>query len=144
MSRGITAAAPAARGFTLVEAMIVMAIIAILAAIAYPSYTRQVISSHRSAAQQELLALAALQEKIYLNSNAYATSMTGAYTGKSTGGLGRTSGRTADDRYTLSVAVTGGQSFTLTTTPVAGSSQAGNGNLTINSSGARTWGSTTW
>ena len=38
----------------------------------------------------------------------------------------------------------GGQSFTLTATPVAGTSQAGDGNMTINSNGIRTWGSETW
>lgn len=145
MMRGIARPLAASRGFTLIELLIVMVIIAVLAAIGYPSYTAQVVRSHRSAAQQELLALAALQEKIFLNSNAYTSSVTAAYTGQSDGGLGKTSGATSDDRYTLSVTVPAGdQSFTLTATPVSGSSQDGDGNLAINSNGARTWGSKSW
>ena len=54
-------------GFTLIEVIIVMAIIAILTAIAFPSYQNYIIRSSRSAAQTELLELANLQEKIYLN-----------------------------------------------------------------------------
>jgi type IV pilus assembly protein PilE len=134
-----------ARGFTLVEVMIVMAIVAILVAIAYPGYTNYVVRSHRAAAQQELLSLAALQEKIYLNSSAYASNVTANYTGQSTGGLGKTSGRTSDDLYTLTVTVpAGGQSFTLTATPVTGTMQQDDGAMTINSSGIRAWGSENW
>jgi len=129
----------ATRGFTLIELMITVAIVAILASIAYPSYTAHVVKSHRAAAQQELLELAALQEKIFLNSNAYSDNVSEAYTGQSSGGLGKTSGKTTDNRYTVSVAAAGGQSFTLTATPVTGTSQAGDGNLTIDSSGVRAW-----
>ena len=54
-------------GFTLIEVMIAMAIIAILTAIAFPSYQNYITRSSRSAAQTELLELANLQEKIFLN-----------------------------------------------------------------------------
>jgi type IV pilus assembly protein PilE len=134
------------RGFTLIELMIALAIVAILVRIAFPTYQAYVVRSSRQAAQSELIALANAQEKIFLNSNAYSVasgSMTAAYTGQSGGGLGVTSGKSKDNRYTFSVAGTA-TTFTLTATPVTGTPQAGDGNLTITETGQRTWGSKTW
>jgi type IV pilus assembly protein PilE len=131
------------RGFTLVELLIALAIVAILVRIAFPSYQSYIVRSSRQSAQSELVALANAQEKIFLNSNAYTSSVTGAYTGQSTGGLGVTSGESKDNRYTYSVAATA-TTFTLTATPVSGTPQAGDGNLTITESGLRTWGSKSW
>lgn len=131
-------------GITLVELLIVMVIIGILAAIGIPSYQQYVIKSSRSAAQAELIQLASLQEKIYLNSNSYTGSLTAAYNGRATGGLGST-GKTGDSRYTLSlVPTTPGQTFTLTATPVSGTPQAKDGVLTLDSTGKRTLGTGTW
>lgn len=131
------------RGFTLIELMVVVAIVAILAAIALPSYTQYIVRGSRQAAQTELLELGTIQEKIFLNSNNYSSSVTGAYTGLATGGLGKTSGVTRDNRYTISVAVDG-PTYTLTALPVASSGQAGDGALTLTSQGQRTWGSASW
>ena len=130
-------------GFTLIELMIVVVVIGILARIAYPSYKQYVVRTSREAAQTQLLQLANLQEKIYLNSGAYTTSVTNAYTGQSAGGLGST-GYTADSNYTITLPGATANSFTLTATPVSGTNQAGDGNITVDQSGKRLWGSASW
>ena len=132
-------------GFTLIELMMVVAVVGILAAVALPSYRQYIVRAARVEAQAELLELASLQEKIFLNSNAYAFSVTGAYNGTSAGGLGRTSGKTKDNRYDLSLdIVAASQTYVLTATPAAGSSQVGDGNLSVNESGRRLWGTAAW
>ena len=133
----------AARGFSLIELMMVLCVVAILSAISYPVYKQHVIRGNREAAKAELVQIAAQQEKIYLNSDAYTSSITTAYTGTSAGGLGFTTGKTSNGKYTLSI-VTAAQTYTVTATPVSGTVQASDGNLTVASDGTRTWGSTTW
>ena len=134
-----------ARGFTLVELMIVVAIVGILAAVALPSYQQYVVRAARTQAQTELLQLASLQEKIFLNSNNYASSVTSAYNGTTTGGLGRSSGKTNDGRYSLALDIsTPSQTFVLTATPVSGGTQVGDGNISISESGRRLWGTASW
>lgn len=58
-------------GFTLIELMIVVAIVAILAAIAYPSYQEHVIKSRRATAQTCLLELAQFMERFYTTNMRY-------------------------------------------------------------------------
>lgn len=53
------------QGFTLIEVMIVVAVIAILAAVAYPSYQDSVIKTRRSAAQACLVEMAQFMERFY-------------------------------------------------------------------------------
>lgn len=65
-----------ARGFTLIELMIAVAVVAILTLIAYPSYVQYIVKGSRSAAQTELQELSSMQEKIYLNSNGYTGNLT--------------------------------------------------------------------
>lgn len=133
-----------AAGFTLTEMMVVVAIVGILSAIALPGYQNYMVRSSRSAAQTEMLELGAAQERIFLNSGAYTNSVSAAYTGLSTGGLGVTSGRTRDNRYSLGVTLSGTQFYTLTATPVTGTQQAGDGNITATSAGSRLWNGKSW
>jgi type IV pilus assembly protein PilE len=124
-------------GFTLIELLVVVAVVALLATIAYPSYRDHIRKSSRVAAQQELLELSAMQEKIYLNSNAFTSKLTNAYDGTTNGGLGKTGGKSTDGRYTLALTATA-QSYTLSATPVAGTQQDGDGAFQLASTGTRT------
>jgi type IV pilus assembly protein PilE len=61
------------RGFTLIEVMIVVAIVAILVAVAYPSYQNYVVRTNRAEAQNFLVELASRQEQYLANARAYGT-----------------------------------------------------------------------
>lgn len=58
-------------GFTLIELMIVVGVIGILAAIAYPAYQNYVLRGHRADAQAEMMALSQAMERCYTLSNRY-------------------------------------------------------------------------
>ncbi|MDP1613302.1 MAG: type IV pilin protein [Sulfuritalea sp.] len=144
-------------GFTLIELMIAVAIIGILLAIAVPSYRDYIVKASREAAKTELMQLANVQEKIYLNSNGYAFNVTAAYTGQATGGLGKSTGLTDDGKYSIvlydSPAVSGvpdslmtvtGNYFRLAAVPVAGSSQASDGTITLDASGRKLRNGVSW
>lgn len=65
-------AVPFQRGITLVELMVVMVIIGILTAIAYPSYQRYVARTHRNAAAACLSQIAQAMERRYTTNLSYA------------------------------------------------------------------------
>ncbi len=61
------------RGFTLVELMVTVAVVAIIAAVAIPSYRDYVRRANRVDATAALLRLASNQERFYLQNNTYAS-----------------------------------------------------------------------
>lgn len=63
------------RGFTLIELMITVAIVAILAAIAYPSYTHHVTKAHRSTGQGKLLEIMQAEERYFTTNDTYTTAL---------------------------------------------------------------------
>jgi type IV pilus assembly protein PilE len=116
------------KGFSLIEMMIVVVVIAILAAIAIPIYQRQIQESRRTAAKTGLLDVASREEKYYSTNNQYIADLaTLGYTG--TGGSITVPNNTpATDYYTIKVTLTGaitpGSNFTATAVPIATSTQA--------------------
>lgn len=65
------------KGFTLIELMIVVAIIGILAAIAFPAYTQYVESARRADAQGALMSLANAMERFHTQNGTYAGASVG-------------------------------------------------------------------
>ena len=63
------------RGFTLIEVMVAVVIVAILAAIAIPSYTEYVTKARRSAAKNTLLDIVAKQENYFSDFKQYAATL---------------------------------------------------------------------
>lgn len=63
------------KGFTLIELLVTIIIIAILSAVAYPSYLHYVQKTRRAEAQSTLIDLANRQEMYYLDHHVYATNL---------------------------------------------------------------------
>lgn len=63
------------QGFTLIELMITVAVVGILAAVAYPSYTRYVVRANRSAAESFLFQVANKETQYLMDARAYTSTI---------------------------------------------------------------------
>ena len=93
------------QGFTLVELMIVVAILGIITSIAYPSYLKQVQKSKRAPAKVELMRIAQLQESYYVQNLSYAVALKTS-DGEGDLNFAEMSPQTEGGDYTVSIANT--------------------------------------
>ena len=130
-------------GFTLIELMITVAIVGILAAIAFPSYTAYLAKGRRADARVQLASAQQWTERFYSENFNYATDTAGNNV-TSTFNIQAfsQSPRVGDGAaiYTISLAVAAtSQTYTITAAPIAGGVMATDacGNFTLNNTGRR-------
>ncbi len=100
------------RGFTLIELMIVVLVLGILTAIAYPSYTSHLRKSRRAEAQQVLMDAYTRQQQQLLDTRSYIVSAT-----KKVEDTGAPINTTLASFYTFAMDPSTASTFTLTATP---------------------------
>nr|WP_162996085.1 type IV pilin protein [Acidovorax sp. 1608163] len=118
----------AQQGFTLIEVMIVVAIVGILSAIALPSYSEYIRRGHRADARAGLLQAQQWLERASTATGVYPTALPASLTWATD----------TTKRYTISIGGPASQSaFTLTATPKG--AQVGDkcGNFTVTNTGLR-------
>src|SRR5262245_61219793 len=108
--------------------MIVVVIIGILAAVAYPSYRQYVIRGNRAAAQAQMMDIANRQQPYFLANRAYATKAQ----------LGYSLNSEVVGKYTATSTLGTGSVPSFTITFAAAGSQTSDGNLTLNNEGVKT------
>ncbi len=123
------------RGFTLIELIVTVAIIGILAAVAYPSYLDYVRRGNRSAAQTFMMTIAQRQEQYLLTNRSYAIVSATALADLALAAPPETVGR-----YTFTVTGTvSPPTYLITATPSTSQAVANKfGTLTLSSDGTKT------
>jgi type IV pilus assembly protein PilE len=119
------------RGFTLIELMIAVGIVAILTTIAVPAYRDQLRKSRRADAQAALMEIAQREQQYLLDARQYAPDLAA---------LNVTIPAVVTNNYTITATPgTGARpTFVVTATPKTGTAQASDYTLTLNNAGAKT------
>lgn len=125
------------RGMTLIELMIVVAIIGILAAIVYPSYQQYVLRANRAEAQAVLSESAQLMERRFTTCGTYSTNATCAATPAPTSTVSPPGGGTVKYNISFSAGPTA-TAFTLQAAPAGAQTSDKCGTLTLSNTGAQT------
>ncbi len=120
-----------ARGVTLIELMIVVAILAIIASVAFPMYADHVRKGHRANAQSHMMDIASRQGEILADSHSYATQSEMATI------LPNPASITQYYTITMTNSATPPK-FEITATPVAGGKQVNDGVLKLDYAGVKT------
>ena len=128
--------ARAARGFTLVELLIVVFIIGLLAAIAYPTYMNSMVRVRRDAAKTCLSEDAQFMERFYTTNLRYDQTLAGAAVALPP----CSSGADVNNFYTVSLSAVAARSYTLQAVPkaVQATRDTACGTLGINNVGTKT------
>ena len=106
-----------AGGFTLIELMVTVAIAAVLASIALPSYLSSVRKSHRTEARTALLNLATMAERMYSTTNSYLDG-SGNLTPADLGYSGSWPLQVGSKYYQVALSNQTATTFTFTATPI--------------------------
>lgn len=128
-------------GFTLMEVMITVAIVAILAAIAFPSYQDSMRKSRRTDGKNALTQAVANMERFYAQNNTYATATLCAAAGTPSmcpgvcSGVGGTCTST-EGNYGITIPTLTANTFLILATPT-GAQPAADGKMTIDQTGAK-------
>jgi len=130
-------------GFTLMELMVAVAIMGILAGIAYPSYTEYVTRSKRADAKAALLQVQIAQEKYRANCEQYADGIDATTMSCLAGGIGTHnlvgSTTSPDGYYTIAIAAgANATTYTVTAAPQAPFTDATCGTFAVNQNGKTT------
>lgn len=119
-------------GFTLIELMIVVAIIGILAAIAYPSYQNYKIRTQRTDAQAEMITIGQSLAQFKATRGNYSNATISIIYGAAV------TPKSGTALYDLTLNVTA-STWQLIASPKLGTSQVGNGDIILNSQGQKCW-----
>jgi type IV pilus assembly protein PilE len=131
------------KGFTLIELMIVVAIIAIIAAVGFPSYQNYIVQTNRTQCQSALAQMANAMERHY------TMAVPSTYGGAGSIGAGLNTGAPTIFATTAPIDATATCDLTivsatvndylLAATPIAGTLLAGDGMSTLNAAGQKCW-----